>query len=76
MDTNLEWVGNFRWWILQEWIKVRLMVTTYKELHEVNMNQECKNSIAQVYEIGENFNDQKTGTWKYIYNNNYMQHCY
>ncbi|CAD8090392.1 unnamed protein product [Paramecium primaurelia] len=26
-------------------------------------------SIAQVYEIGEYFDDQKTGTWKYIYNN-------
>ncbi|CAD8101442.1 unnamed protein product [Paramecium sonneborni] len=26
-------------------------------------------SIAQVYEVGEYFNDQKTGTWKYIQNN-------
>ncbi|CAD8185584.1 unnamed protein product [Paramecium octaurelia] len=58
MDANLEWGSNFRWWIQQilgktVYYKTGLNMATYQELHEVNMDQELKNSIAPACEIGE-----------------------
>ncbi|CAD8156353.1 unnamed protein product [Paramecium pentaurelia] len=67
IDIQLEWGNSFRsWWIQQNNCK-DILILGWIEGTESIAKQVNKNGIAQVYENGEYFRNQKFGRWQYQY---------